>query len=271
MSDKKQVNIATPVVWAGSGMVNQFAANMGDLIHTVNSAAREHGGGFEVREAIVDVHSLHKDKLLSFRDTINLKCSEKSEVERKDRGMAHWWFTCVRRAFDVSPSVQAVLYYPIDVSWDDDARNTVVNPIRICGMLKLLSHGNSDFLVIGNYESSNFNKEWIEEEVLHIVRSVYPSLRDDVTRVRSEYWGITRGLFDDFENAFVKDGSFPVVADPSLLLVLYCLRDRGPDSIAAYDLGYYFAPGEWDRKRMRSQIERARKLVSDFVQDQLRY
>jgi len=264
MTNKKKINIATPVVWAESGMINQFAGNMDKFINDLNDTAQRCEEHFEVGKAVMDIHSVTQTKLLSFFGNVDIQCLNTPVNIRKDKGMAHWWYTCVQRAFNVSSPVDAVLYYPIDVCWEDTPKNTVVNTFRVCGMLKQLSKNDNELLVIGNYVSTNRNKEWIEEEVLHILRSKYPNLSKEVTRVRSEFWGISRKLFENFEKKHFKNGQFPIADDPILLLIMYCLL--ADKTIMPYDLGSYRVEGEWGHEKMRQQIERARRLIENFKQ-----
>lgn len=262
LSDKKKINIATPVVWASSGMINHFVGNMSKLIDILNSTAQKCRENFEVEKAIIDVHSVQNSDLLNYFEYVEVNCFTTPEKERHQKGMAHWWFTSVKRAFDFSAEVGDVLYCPFDVCWDDTIENTVVNPFRLCGMIKYLVQGDNELLVIGNYTSTNKNKELIEKEVRHILRDRYPNLDKEVKRVRSEYWGINRKLFENFENAHFEDNHFPIVTDPTLFLILYCLTNQ--KKIIPYDLGSYKVTGEWSNEKMISQIERASKLIDDF-------
>ncbi|HUW83558.1 MAG TPA: hypothetical protein VMZ31_12265 [Phycisphaerae bacterium] len=265
MADVKQFCIATPIVWAGAGPVTQFAGDMDRLISSVNEIARNCGEAFELTGAFLDVHSTEKDKLCSFRNVI-YRASVRKPSERTGKGMGHWWYTCVDEAINRAPSVNAVLYYPVDVCWDDSAENTVVNAFRLCGMLKHLSATSEEVLLLGNYASTNARKELIEEHVLHLLREAYPMLKEadmeEVTRVRTEFWAITPGLFRTFKSACLENGDFPVVPDPTLLLLIYCLEAKA--RVDTYDLGMYRAEGDYDNEKVRKQIERAKKIVSDF-------
>ena len=255
------IRISTPVVWAGPGIINQFAGNMSSLISDLNEMARHSPADFEVFEAFVEVHSVSQDKLLTF-DKVTVQCRNTPIPERREKGMAYWWYTCVKEAFAASPKPNAVLYYPIDVCWDDAAENTVVNPFRLCGMLNLLAQQSDEVLLLGNYTSTNKNKDWIEEAILHILRSHYLDLNDDVTRVRTEFWGVTRMLFEEFDEYYFERLQCPCVPDPTLLFLIYCLNTQRV--VMTYDLGTYRAEGEYSTQRMRDQLERGRRIIVEF-------
>jgi hypothetical protein len=261
MSEGKKFVVATPVVWAGAGAISQFAGGMSDLVTKVNETAQRCGERFKLVEAFVEVHSTPLDRLISFPKVALIAC-ERDEAERRSRGMAHWWYSCVSKVINRTPDAQGVLYYPIDVCWDDNAENTVVNPFRVCAFLKQLAAVSGEALVLGNYTSTNPGKELIEDYVLHLVRSAYPELAKSATRVRTEFWAITPGLFAAFEAACPEGDKLRKAADPTLLLLMYCLHAGKP--ILTFDLGTCRAEGEYDNEKIRGQVERAREVICDF-------
>ncbi len=261
---EKHIHIATPVVWAGAEIINPYTERLSRLISLLNEACQQTGPPIVVKKAIVDVYSVAEAGMLDSYENIDLKSYSMSEQQREDKGMAHWWYASVRRAFDLSPSVNSVLYYPIDVCWEDSEDNTVAHPGTLCQMLRVLSHNDQEErLVIGNYVSSNHNKEHIEAEVRRLLLSRFPHHDPTISRVRSEFWGITRALFDQFEAACSARHGYPKVADPSLLLILFCLG--AGKQIIGYDLGRYKVEGQWGQDKMDRQIERARQLINDFA------
>ncbi len=255
----KKINIATPVVWAEASFINNFSSKVNKLIGELKQIVSKRQLEFEINKALINVYSVSDASKLNSFDFVEIQCFETSIQKRKEKGMAYWWFKSVKDAFNDSNPIDGVLYLPIDICWDNNKENTVVNPLKIIGMLESLSKGNDELLVIGNYKSSNVNKEWIESEVRNFLRSKFPSLDRSIERVRSEYWAISQKLFEIFESDF-STGKMPNnVADPTLLLIIYCLiNDK---QILSYDLGKYKVEGEWDQQKMNHQIERAKNLI----------
>jgi len=243
-------------------MINQFAGNINNLIESINRIAQECSENFTIEKAIIDVHSAERKQLLNHFNNVEIQCFDISSEQRVKYGMVHWWFTCVDRAFGNTSSIDAVLYYPIDVNWDDTNKNTVSNPFRLCGMLKLLAQNKDKNFLIANYESSNKVKEKIEKQVRNMVLDKFPNLDTRIVRIRSEYWGISRGLFEKFKADTFINNKYYYSEDPSLYLLLYCLKNH--NHITTYDLGVYQVSGTW-QKKVKIQINRAQKLINEYL------
>lgn len=233
---RKEINIVTPIVWAGAETIRQYTFNINNLMKELNNIAQKHHKNIEIKNAVIDIYSITQGKLANYADNLEIMFFNTSIKERKSNGMAYWWYAAVRRAFDISSSIDYVLYYPIDTCWDNTEQNIVANPIKIYEMLKFLLHEkDKELLVIGNYISSNKNKEKTEIEIRALLKSKYPNLDSNIFRVRSEFWAINRKLFNSFERACLKNNNYTNIADPSLLIILYCLREK--IAIIPYNLG----------------------------------
>ena len=62
---------------------------------------------------------------------------------------------------------------------------------------------------------------------------------------------------------FLKDGRYPSIADPTLLLIMYMVRHNFED-LATYDLGIFKAYGGYGWDKLMAQIEHARKTILSF-------
>lgn len=263
MAPIRTTNIATPIVWAGIEVINQFANRISNLIEKINQQFASLEENIRIGNAIIDVHSTGKRNTQNQLKNVNIQWYETSQIEREKRGMAYWWFACIQRAFEISNLITDVLYLPIDISWGVTNNNTVSDSFRLFQMIKLLVDYHQDALLIGNYKSSLKKKEFIEKKVFAHLTKAYPQHPHQVTRVRSEFWGISRDLFFDFNQKYLANvSSEKPIADPSLFLILFCLNEN--KNILPFDLGYYQAQGKYPLKKVMVQIQRAKSLIDEF-------
>jgi len=251
----KKIAIATPAVWAGPGMINNFIGHIAELINDINSISNKTNGNFIIEGALLEIQNTSQNYLINYSPTVIISELQNSADERIKKGMAHWWFSNVNNAF-VSMKVDGVLYLPIDINWDDNSYNTVSNIFRLFGMIKLLISSDNN-LVIGNYECSNIEKEFIENYIYNLFVNKYPNHNKEIKRVRSEFWAITADAYKNLMNNI----NFNCIADPTLLILTEIMRNNIKINIQPFDLGRYEVFDEYDDKKKQSQIERARKLI----------
>lgn len=277
---EKSINIATPIVWANHEDVAQYIENIDQLILEVNRTLK--GDGYKIGKAVIDTYGEVDCGRLPDYDSISVICHSTNQADVL--GMAHYWYQSVKRAFQcaLSERVDGVLYYPVDVSFKREPNNTVSDPENIAELVRFMMKQDSEYIAIGNYKSTivnrekietAVNKEKIEAAVQFILRNECPSLDSKVKRVRSEFWGISPGLFSEFtafyygsfqerKKKIEKDDSGPV-KDPTLMILLYCLLCN--KKIAPFELGYYEVNDTYPPKKREKQITRAVKLIYDFL------
>ncbi len=105
LEQRKVIHIATPIVWAEAEMINHYTENLSRLIPVLNNAFQQAGERMAVEKAVVDVHSVAEKTVLDSHENIDLISFNTAVGQREDKGMAHWWYASVRRAFDFSSSV----------------------------------------------------------------------------------------------------------------------------------------------------------------------
>lgn len=266
MATLQKIRFVTPVAWLEMEAVTEFAAGMDQLIADIRTLARKEGLAWVIEKALLKVYSL--ESFPHHYENIEIIAEKVPAGERRERGMGHWWYSIVQEVFEADPELTGVVYYPVDTCWDQDQHNTVADPARLCGMIRaLLDASEGDLperLVLGNYDSLHPDKEWIEAEVRHILASATQTLPPEILRPRSEFWAVSRKMFADFQRTYFQNGRWPVISDPSLLLLIHCLNLN--KAVRTCDLGFYRAEGDYPRAKMRGQIERARQLIRRYLQ-----
>lgn len=266
MATLQKIRFVTPVAWLEMEAVTEFAAGMDQLIADIRTLARKEGLACVIEKALLKVYSL--ESFPHHFENIEIIAEKVPAGERRERGMGHWWYSIVQEVFAADPELAGVVYYPVDTCWGQDKHNTVADPARLCGMIRALldaPEGDvSERLVLGNYDSRHPEKEWIEKEVRHVLEHAAQTLPPEMLRPRSEFWAATRGVFADFQQSYFQNGRWPVIGDPSLLLLIHCLNRN--IAVNTCDLGSYRADGKYPRGKMREQIERARRLIRQYLQ-----
>lgn len=271
-NSKKSISIVTPVVWAEPGLINDFAYNMNNLIDKINTLFEACKEKIDLKKSHIYIYSVQRENstILQFKNVV-VHYDYKSKEDRKNMGMGHWWYSSVEECFrELDKKEKAIAYLPIDIAWCETNTNTLINPARMCGFLKSIADSSdSETLIIGNYESTNKNKDLIENEVLTKFREKFRKKFseklgkiDIITRVRTEFWGISRSLFENFNSIYYKKEQYPFIKDPTILLLMFCIENN--KKIIPYDLGIFDALGEYSSEKMREQIERAVNLINQF-------
>lgn len=268
---RKYMKLATPIVWAGPDPSIEYMQN---LIKLLNKAKQELERTIvTIKNAVIDVyfqkplqHPLPDFPLLDIRDY-----GDANAVEGYQSGkMAFCWYENVRRAFE-DPAVSSVLYYPVDANFEHSKHNTVADPEKIKEFSLLLNGDETgELFIMGDYtcvevgkdeRPASSMKDDVEKEIRSTVQAKFPKLPSNMKRVRSEFWGIGRKLFTQFMEFYKGEYAQEEVKDPSLLILLYCLKYK--KKVKSYDLGQYRIE-PFDESKKVAQLKRAQLLINNF-------
>ncbi len=250
-----KIAIATPAVWAGPDQLNYYISHVAKLVDQINHLSNSPDVPYHIEGVVLEIQNASPEDFVPHPTAIQIRYLRNTVAVRKEKGMAAWWFSNVRSAFEILKA-DGVLYLPIDMNWENTAGNTVSDPALLSGMIGTLLRDESS-LVIGNYECSNSDKEFIEKTVYYLLIERYPDHDRAVTRVRSEFWAITARSFERLMRA----ADYAGVADPTLFMLVEIMRRKIDINVQPYELGRYKVFDEYDAAKKQLQIERAKKLI----------
>lgn len=256
-------SFATTVVFAKKEEVTQFCQGITKLCRKINNAGRPEEHIRLVEKVYMDILSLPKcpcEKSRFLDAEIPKIRAVKKRFKKKEPDMAMWWFECVRRAFKEEKNSNAVFYYPIDVSWEEGEKNTVIDAKRLRSVLQEAKHESDECLWLGGYTSDSL-KDDVENQLRELLRTKYGDCITPTLRVRSEFWMITRRLFEDAVKSY-KSLSYKV-DDPSLWLLLFCLERNY--KVKEFDLERYEQIKAPTQEDADIKYERAKVLIDKYV------